>query len=276
MNQTPLDNFKRALGAAAKAIAHEPEMEVSYGGDAAALSQGEDAPNMRLPSLPPHPKPEVIAKARGEADALALRLSLHDRDIHRASAPPAGVARATFEALEQARIESFGSQHLPGLADNLHQALAARGERKGFHKDGLDKTDLTFAEAMGLYAREQLTGRPAPEECDALMALWRGDLEKAAPRFETLKKVMDDQEAYSKAVQELLLDFDMGDAADDPQEDDDNDDESSEDEVRDPDQSPDDQDQQEQSETTTTHADALEDDSDNCLLYTSPSPRDRG
>ena len=159
MTTTPLDNFKRALGAAAKAIAREPEMEVSYGGDAAALSHGSNGgpnditpPNMRLPSLPPHPKPEVIAKARGEADALALRLSLHDRDIHRASAPPAGVARATFEALEQARIESFGSQHLPGLADNLHRALAARGERKGFHKDGLDKTDLTFAEAMGLYA----------------------------------------------------------------------------------------------------------------------------
>ena len=271
MNQTPLDNFKRALGAAAKAIAHEPEMEVSYGGDAAALSHGSNGgpddrtpPNMRLPSLPPHPKPEVIAKARGEADALALRLSLHDRDIHRNAAPAAGVARATFEALEQARIESFGSQHLPGLADNLHRALAARGERKGFHKDGLDKTDLTFAEAMGLYAREQLTGRPAPEECDALMALWRGDLEKAAPRFETLKNVMGDQEAYSKAVQDLLLDFDMGDAADDPQEDENEEnEESSEDEERDPDQAPEEQDQQQASETTTTHADALEDDSDN-------------
>ena len=174
------------------------------------------------------------------------------------------MARATFEALEQARIESFGSQHLPGLADNLHRALAARGERKGFHKDGLDKTDLTFAEAMGLYAREQLTGRPAPEECDALMALWRGDLEKSAPRFETLKELMGDQAAYSKAVQDLLLDFDMGDAADDPQEDENEEnEESSEDEERDPDQAPEEQDQQQASETTTTHADALEDDSDN-------------
>ena len=54
MTTTPLDNFKRALGAAAKAIAREPEMEVSYGGDAAALSHGSNGgpndimpPNMR-------------------------------------------------------------------------------------------------------------------------------------------------------------------------------------------------------------------------------------
>ncbi|MEP6342196.1 MAG: cobaltochelatase subunit CobT [Maricaulaceae bacterium] len=263
-NTTPLDNFKRAIGAATKAIAREPEMEVSYGGDTAHVSMGEDAPNMRLPSLPPHPKPEVIAKARGEADALALRLSLHDADIHRAHQPAAGVARATFEALEQARVEAFGSRHLPGLADNLSTAQAARCTRKGFHKDGIEKTDLTFAEAMGIYAREQLTGRAAPPESDGLMSLWRGDLEKAEDRFKSLKEVMGDQALYSQTVQQLLLDFDMGDKGDDPQEEDgDDQDEASEDENQTPDEEPDAPQDQQQNQTTTADADALDDDSDN-------------
>ena len=67
MTTTPLDNFKRSLGAAAKAISGEPELEVSFGGDVAGLVRDQ----MMLPSLPPKPKPELIAKARGEADALA-------------------------------------------------------------------------------------------------------------------------------------------------------------------------------------------------------------
>ena len=263
-NSTPLDNFKRVIGAATKAIAREPEMEVSFGGDTAHVSKGENAPNMRLPSLPPHPKPEVIAKARGEADALALRLSLHDKDIHSAHQPPAGVARATFEALEQARVEALGSRHLPGLADNLQSAQAARCTRKGFHKEGLEKTDLTFAEAMGLYAREQLTGRAAPPESDGLMALWRGDLEKAEDRFKSLKEVMGDQAQYSQAVQQLLLDFDMGNKGEDPQEEDgDDQDEASEDDDRQPDQTPDAPQDQQQSESMASEADALEDDSEN-------------
>ena len=264
MTATPLDNFKRALASASKAIADAPEMEVSYGGDTPNISMGETAPNMRLPSLPPHPKPAVIAKARGEADALALRIALHDRAVHRKAQPAAGVARATFETLEQARVESFGARHLSGLGDNLYAAAAARALRKGFHKDGLDKTDLTFAEAMGVYAREQLTGRDAPPESEALMALWRGDLEKAAPRFEQLKAVMNDQAAYGQAVQQLLLDFDMGNAADEPQEDDqETEDEASEDEDNNQQQDDDNAQDEQPGQSSVSDADAIEDDSSN-------------
>jgi len=261
MTTTPLDNFKRALGSACKALAHEPEMEVSFGGDTPHISAGETGPNMRLPSLPPRPKPAVIAKARGEADALALRIALHDRALHAKSQPAAGVARATFEALEQARIEALGAQHLSGLGDNLHAASAARAQRKGFHKDGLEKTDMTFAEAMGLYAREQLTGRPAPKESDGLMALWRGDLEKSAAHFETLKTLIGDQARFGEAVQDLLHDFDMGSNADETQEDEqDNQDEANEDEDKNPQDQDDSPQDQQPGETSVSEADAIEDD----------------
>jgi len=260
-NTTPLDNFKRALGSACKALAHSPEMEVSFGGDTPHISVGEAGPNMRLPSLPPHPKPAVIAKARGEADALALRIALHDSALHRKAQPAAGVARATFEALEQARVEALGAQHLSGLGDNLYAAGAARAQRKGFHKDGLEKTDMTFAEAMGLYAREQLTGRAAPKESNALMALWRGDLEKSAARFDTLKTLISDQARFGAAVQDLLHDFDMGQSAEETQEDEqDNQDEASEDEDKNPQGQEDNPQDQQPGETSVSEADALEDD----------------
>ena len=108
MTTTPLDNFKRSLGAATKAISGEPELDISFGGDVAGLVRDQ----MMLPSLPPKPKAKLIAKARGEADALALRLALHDKDIHTSNMPDSGPARQVFEAMEQARVEALGGPHL--------------------------------------------------------------------------------------------------------------------------------------------------------------------
>ena len=60
MSKTPIDEFKRSLASATKAISGEPEMEVSFGGDVAGIVRDQ----VMLPSLPPKPKPAQIAKAR--------------------------------------------------------------------------------------------------------------------------------------------------------------------------------------------------------------------
>ena len=161
MSATPIDNFKRVLSASTKAISGTPELEVSFGGDVAGIVRDQ----VMLPALPPKPKPELIAKARGEADALALRLALHDKDIHAAGMPQSGPARQVFEAMEQARVEALGARHLSGLGDNLMAALDARAQRRGFDDPEIAKDDTSFAEAVGLYAREKLTGRALPKSC---------------------------------------------------------------------------------------------------------------
>ena len=162
-----------------------------------------------LPSLPPMPKPEVIAKARGEADALALRLALHDKDIHAENMPQSGPARQVFEAMEQARIEALGGRHLSGLGDNLMAALDARAQRRGFDSPDIAKDDTSFAEAVGLYAREKLTGRTLPASTDGIMGAWREEIMlKAAGRFDALKSALEDQDAFGKFVQDLISDFD--------------------------------------------------------------------
>ena len=193
MNKSPADEFKRCLGAVTKAISGEPEMEVSFGGDVAGIVRDQ----IMLPSLPPKPKPEQIAKARGEADGLALRIALHDKFIHAKNQPTTGPARAVYEAMEQARVEALGGQHLAGVGDNLDAALSARAQRKGFHNADIAKDDNSFAEAVGLYAREVLTGRPLPAACDGIMKAWRLEIEAKAcllytspsPRDATLSRM---------------------------------------------------------------------------------------
>lgn len=258
-DKAPIDTFKRALAAATKAISGEPELEVSYGGDVAGIVRDQ----IMLPSLPPHPKPEVIAKARGEADQLALRLALHDKDSHRDNQPSPGPARAIFEALEQARVETLGGLHLEGVRDNLDAALNARAVRRNFDKTDLPKDDTTMAEAMGLYAREAMTGRPLPESCDGIMDVWRDTLDDVAgDKFKDLMDHIGDQNDFARQVKDILRDFELGDEMADPDESEqDEDQESSENNDEQPDQTPDTPQDDQPGQTEVSEADAQEDDS---------------
>lgn len=257
--RTPIDEFKRSLSAATKAIASEPDLDVSFGGDVAGIMRGQ----VMLPSLPPAPKPDVIAKARGEADALALRIALHDPDIHTAGQPKSGPARAVFEAMEQARIEALGGRHLSGLGDNLMAALDARAQRRGFDKPDIAKDDNSFAEAVGLFAREVLTGRTLPPSTDGIMNAWREEiLLKAKGRMESLKDIISDQKTFGEQVQNLIADFDLTSDLADPEEDEDAADENSENEENENQDGPNDDAPEDQpGQAEVSEADAIEDDS---------------
>ena len=257
--QTPLDNFKRCLGAATKAIAVDPEIEVSFGGDVAGVVRDQ----IMLPSLPPKAKTEIIAKARGQADGLALKIAHHDAALHNKARPDSAPARMVFEAMEQARIEALGTQHLSGLGDNLMAALDDRAVKRGFHKSGIEKNDTSFAEAVGLYAREALMGRALPESTQGLMQAWRDDIEAiASTHMDGLKNLLADQEGFGRSVEALIRDFELGQDLAEPDEDEDSDDETSEDEDNPEDAPPEDQEQDEQQgQTEVSDADALDDDS---------------
>ena len=258
MSQSPIDNFKRALGAATKAVANAPEIEVSFGGDVAGVVRDQ----IMLPSLPPRPKPEVIAKARGQADGLALKIALHDAALHNKARPTSAPARMVFEAMEQARFEALGTQHLAGLGDNLMAALDERAQKRGFDKPEIAKDDTSFAEAVGLYAREVLTGRTLPASTDGIMSAWRMEIEtKAADRMDALKALISDQEAFGASVQDLIADFELGQDLAEPEEDDNTDDESSDNEDNQDDSPQDQEEDQQPGQTEVSEADAMDDDS---------------
>lgn len=206
-NKVDIDNFHRALSSATKAIAEKPDLEVSFGSDIAGVTDHM----MMLPHLPSKPEPAHLARTRGEADALALRLALHDQNIHNQYQPSTPPAQAVFEALEQARIESVGARHLSGMQDNLQAALGAQMHRRGFDKTDTLKDERHFAEAIGLYAREILSGQPLPESCHGLMQHWRTEFDtKAKPHLQALRKHLSDQARFAKSSYALMNAFHMG------------------------------------------------------------------
>jgi cobaltochelatase CobT len=203
--ETPVELFKRATGAALRAIADDGEVEVSFATDGIGIT-GKRA---RLPLPSRSLAPDELARVRGEADAAALKLRHHDAVVHQRRMPATPTARAAYEAIEQARCEALGACAMEGVAQNLGAALDHRYRRQGFDRIQ-EKNDVTLSEVLRLMARESMTGAPPPDSAKNVVELWRPWVEtKIGKNFENLRDSMRDQDAYAKGVRKLLADLDL-------------------------------------------------------------------
>src|SRR5215475_12279434 len=112
---SPTEPFKRAVTGCLRAIARKPELEVAFAAERPGMIGGK----VRLPEPPRKLSGPDAAIVRGHADAIALKLACHDPSVHRRLVPTGQTARAVFDAIEQARVESIGARRMSGVANNL-------------------------------------------------------------------------------------------------------------------------------------------------------------
>jgi cobaltochelatase CobT len=206
-----IDDFRRALAGAARAIAHDPEADVVFGSEPTAGS-GKTA---RVPSPGPALEPKLVAEARGAADSVALRLRHHDARLHARVAPVDLDARAVFDALETARVEALGARAMGGVKENLAHLADARVRGDAIVR-ARNAEEVPLPTAIGLLARERLTGEAPPAAALPglkLVAPWIE--EKAAAELDGLALTIDDQAAFAKLSRRLLQDLDLA-AAEEP------------------------------------------------------------
>src|SRR5271154_5486786 len=126
-SENPTEIFKRALAHAARSLAEQPDLEVTFSGDGPTL-QGKHA-------VLPHPPRDLSGKEtdriRGLADQMALRIAHHDEAAHARLRPEPPQSKAVFEAVEQARIEAIGANAMGGVSANLRAVLESSLEKKG-------------------------------------------------------------------------------------------------------------------------------------------------
>ncbi|MBN9443975.1 cobaltochelatase subunit CobT [Bosea sp. (in: a-proteobacteria)] len=227
--EAPAEPLKRAISGAMKAIARKPEMEIVFAADKPSLV-GERA---RLPEPPRKLTAGDVAILRGHADSMALRLACHDAAIHRRAAPEGDAARAVFDAIEQARVESIGARRMSGTASNITAMLEDRYHRGGRYEEITDRADAPLEDALALMVRERLTGLKPPKAAEKIVDLWREQIEaKAGDDLDRLSKTIEDQRGFARTVRDMLAALDMADQTaqgDDADEDEDNQDQSSED-----------------------------------------------
>ena len=209
--RVPLDQFRHALAGATRAIARDAEADVMFASDSGAAS-GKTA---RVASPGPALEPRLVAEARGAADALALKLRHHDAALHEARAPRGADntdARAVFDALEAARVEALGARAMDGVRANLGRLAEARLRTDAITR-ARTAAEVPLATAVGLIARQRLTGEAPPaaaRQALALIAPWIE--EQAGAELDALGLTIDDQAAYATLSRRLLEDLELADA----------------------------------------------------------------
>ncbi|MBI3451810.1 MAG: cobaltochelatase subunit CobT [Rhodospirillales bacterium] len=205
-NEGPVEAFRQVTAATMRAVAHRPDVTVTFAPEGAALRDAE----ARLP-LPARDLPgEEVAVVRGEADAMALRLRHHDEALHASRTPSGAISRAIFDSVEQARCEALGVRRMAGVAANLAAALDERCRAQGFARI-TDRESAPLVEVVALLAREALTGRVPPVAARRMVDLWRPWIEtRAGSDFTALNKLIGSQDEFSQAVRRLISDLDLG------------------------------------------------------------------
>ncbi|MGI9407524.1 MAG: cobaltochelatase subunit CobT, partial [Hyphomicrobiaceae bacterium] len=167
--------------------------------------------SVRLPEPTRVPGPEEIAVIRGHADSLALKAACHDPRIHAGMVPNSGHARAVFEAVETARVESLGAIRMPGMADNL-TAKIEEGYAHGRFAKVSSREDAPLEDALALMVRESLTGEKPPAKAKALVDAWRPWIEQRAGKtLDQMGALIEDQEQFGRMVRSLLNALDLTD-----------------------------------------------------------------
>jgi cobaltochelatase CobT len=204
---TPVDTepLRRAITGCVRSIAGSAEVEVSFANERPGMA-GE---RIRLPEISKRPTAYELAVTRGLGDSMALRLACHDSNIHATMAPQGTDARAVFDAVEQARVESLGSIRMAGVSTNIATMNTEKYAKANF--SGVERQeDAPIGEAMAMLVREKLTGQKPPASAGKVLDLWRPFFEeKAAGDLDSLKTVIEDQQAFGKLVRHMLSSMQM-------------------------------------------------------------------
>jgi len=207
----PLEAFRLALAGATRAIARDGEVELGFTSDVPTVSGKSIKAPMPARSI----SLKEVTEARGFADAAALRLRHHNPRLHQRHAPGDEVARAVFDAAEQARVEALGARGMEGVRANLAQLAELRLRTDPLVR-ARSREEVPLGSAIGLMVRERLTGDPPPDAAGPGLKLVSSWIEeKAGSDLDALGLAIDDQAAFAALATKLLRDLELveGDAA---------------------------------------------------------------
>jgi cobaltochelatase CobT len=217
----PLEPFKRATTATIRAIAEDPELEVTFG-QGPATARGS---RIRVPLPSVGCEESEINAVRGMGDEFALKMRYHDAGVHNRYSPRGGPAQEMFQWIEDARIASIGSMRMEGVAQNLDASLEVQCQQAAFDTITVE-SEAPLSVAVGLLVRQSLTGRELPPSAENVVGFWRDYIEEnAGDDIAALKDCLLDQDEFAHVCRDIIGDLGMAaDLEDPPDMDEDNDD----------------------------------------------------
>ena len=202
------EDFKRATAGALRAVAQAADVQVAF----QPGPSGVVGRRARLPLPTRALPPGEMAKLRGAADSVALRLRHHDEGVHAARSPGQREAKDVYDALEQARVETVGAQHMAGVSANLRAKLAEECESEGY--DRMTRRDqLPLPAALSLLVRERMSGQDSPDAASRILGAWRDTLgPEAEAAMAAMAAAQDNQSEFTRAARKLLAALNLAEA----------------------------------------------------------------
>ena len=211
-DQGRAEDFKRSTANTLRAMAGVPDVQVAYQPGSGGLA-GKRA---RLPSPSRALPRSEVAKLRGAADSMALQLRYHNDALHQARQPQSREARDAYDALERARVEIVGAQHMPGVTANLRGKLNEECEGNGLDRMS-ERDQLPLATALSLLARDRMDPEAVPASAQHILNLWRNTLgPNAEAALDELAASRNDQSRYIGAARKLLAAVDLAEGESEP------------------------------------------------------------
>jgi cobaltochelatase CobT len=196
----PNTPFKQALAVATRTLAGDSSVDVVYSTDA----PGMKGATVTLPQPSRAPSRKEIAVLRGHADSIALTIACHDDMLHSRLAPPAGLARNVFEAVERARVEAIGALRMKGVAANLAAKTEARFDSRTNVLTS-EREEAPLDEALSLIVRERILRAKPPKKALPIVDAWRSWIDdRAGGLIDRLSDNIEDQEAFGRVLREVL------------------------------------------------------------------------
>jgi len=196
---TATETFKRATASCLRALAADSDVSVTFApGPAQSNRDG-----VRLPQPPRRLDATQITNLRASADGMALRLRHHSNRIHGTLMPTTPEAADVYNTLEQARVETLGARRLPGVAQNIGQAMEQRLVADGF--DRVTHPDqLPAGEAARLLAFDRFGAVDFGPTGTRLLDMARRRLEADSTILDGLDHALSDQQGFGRRVRRWI------------------------------------------------------------------------
>ena len=191
--------LEQKLGAAARAVSGNPDMQISFAGFGAGAFE--------ILSTAEAMDAEALSALRGEIDSYALVRRYHDASVHRDMAPLHTAPRTLFDTCEAVRCEALGARQFPGVCQNLvasHRRRLRQSDLLNAHLASL----IPPAEGLRMVVRDSLLGASDPSIASSGFWMWDRWLRaRFASHLAGLTASIADQAAYATLARRLIEDL---------------------------------------------------------------------
>ena len=206
MKEDILEDIKRAISSATRAIAENKELEVVFE-DAGSSSENK----IVLPQIKLDVNPELLSQLRGNADNQALRYKYHNQDTFKEYEPSGEKNRKIYEILEDTRIQLIGSKLMRGVKNNLHSLYEDKFKDKNISEVS-KQSDIDIEDAIDLYFRNKVSPDYLPKDSDKAISVWKKWLQsRIGESSNSLLENIYDQKVFAENVNKLINDLDYYD-----------------------------------------------------------------